>query len=81
MLGFHAHSIGRFLHGQRRVTGKQLHQHARVGGIEMLHEDEGHAARRRHGAQETSKRIEPAGRRADRNDRKVPNRIMRVRRQ
>ena len=38
------HSIRCLPHIHRRVAGQQLHHHAFVGRIEMLDEDEGHAA-------------------------------------
>ncbi len=48
--------------------GQQLDHHAFVIRIEMLHQDEGHAASRRQGVEELPAGVEPAGRRADGDD-------------
>jgi hypothetical protein len=38
------HSVRCLEHGHRRVTREQIHHHTFVGGVEMLNQNEGHAA-------------------------------------
>ena len=44
VVGRDGHSIGCLEHGHRRVAGQQVHHHAFMGRIEMLDDDESHAA-------------------------------------
>ena len=50
-------------HGRRAL--QQLDQHALVRGVEVLDDDEGHAAVLGHAAEELLERLQPAGRGAD----------------
>src|ERR1700733_5255124 len=53
------------------MAPQQIHHHAVVAWVEVLHNDEGHAVDRRKGVQELPARVEAAGRGADRDDRKT----------
>ena len=75
-LAFDRHSVGRKQDRHRRMTRQQIHHHAVVARIEVLHDDEGHAVDRRQRAEEFPARVEAAGRSADRDDRK-PGRFAR----
>jgi hypothetical protein len=71
MLRLDRHSLRCLPHAHRRVAGQQIHHHALMGGIEMLNEDEGHAAVGRQGAYELPAGIEAAGRSAYADDGEV----------
>src|SRR3984957_2395565 len=53
------------------MARQQIHHHAVVARVEVLHNDEGHAVDRRKRVQELPARVEAAGRGADRDDRKT----------
>src|ERR1700723_723591 len=53
------------------MARQQIHHHAVVARVEVLHNDEGHAVDRRQRVQELPARVEAAGRGADRDDRKT----------
>src|SRR6266850_3306344 len=55
--------------GHDRGAGKDLREHAGVGGVEVLDEDKGHAGIGRQGVQELGERFEPARRCAYPDDR------------
>ena len=54
------------------MARKQIHQHAIVARIEVLHDDEGHAVDRRQRVQKLPASVKAAGRGADRDDRESP---------
>src|ERR1700722_2314972 len=53
------------------MARQQIHHHAVVGRVEVLHDDEGHAVDRRKRIQELPARVEAAGRGGNRHDRKT----------
>ena len=53
------------------MARQQIHHHAVVARVEVLHNDEGHAVDRRKRVQEFPARVEAAGRGADRDDWKI----------
>src|ERR1700733_6236766 len=53
------------------MARQQIHHHAVVARVEVLHNDEGYAVDRRKRVQELPARVEAAGRGADRDDRKT----------
>src|ERR1700677_1861356 len=53
------------------MARQQIHHHAVVARVEVLHNDEGHAVDRRKRVQEFPARLEPASRGADRDDGKT----------
>src|SRR5271166_1398023 len=53
------------------MAGKQVHHHAIVARVEVLHDDEGHAGGRRKRVQKLPAGVKAAGRGADRDDRKI----------
>ena len=53
------------------MARQQIHHHAVVARVEVLHNDEGHAIDRRKRVQEFPARVEAAGRGADRDDWKI----------
>jgi len=55
-------------HRHRGLPAQELDQQALVLGIEMLDQDEGHAALRRHDRKERLEGFEPAGGRAETHD-------------
>jgi len=71
MIALERHPVCSLLHGHRGVTSQQIHHHAFVGGIKMLHQDEGHAGSGRQRADELPARIEAACRGAHTNNREV----------
>ena len=70
-LAFDFHPVGRQQDWHRRMARQQIHHHAVVARVEVLHDDEGHAIDRRKRVQEFAARVEAAGRGADRDDRKI----------
>ena len=70
-LAFDRHSVGRQQHRHRRMACEQVDHHAVVVGIEMLHDDEGHAVDARQRVQKLPAGVEASGRSADRDDRKI----------
>ena len=70
-LAFDFHAVRRQLDWHWRMARQQIHHHAVVAGVEVLHNDEGHAVERWKRVQEFPARFEAAGRRADRDDWKI----------
>ncbi len=68
----HPHAVRRLPHGHRRVPRKQFDHHAAMRGIEMLDEDEAHAAVGRHDVEELLKGVETSRGGPDGNYRKGP---------
>ena len=70
-LAFDRHSVGRLQDRHRRMAREQIHHHAVVARVEVLHDDEGHAVVRRQRVQKLPAGVKAAGRGADRDDRKI----------
>ena len=70
MLALDRHAVGGLADLHRRVAGKQIHQHAFMGRIEVLDQNEGEAGVRRQRVQHYPAGVEPPGGGADRHDRK-----------
>ena len=70
-LAFDRHSVGRQQDRHRGMARKQIHHHAVVAGVQVLHDDEGHSVDRRQRVQKLPASIEASGRGADRDDRKL----------
>ena len=70
-LAFDRHSVGRQQDRHRRMAGKQIHHHAVVARVEVLHDDEGHAVDRPAARPEASCRRQ--GRRPRRRSRRSEN--------
>ena len=68
MVGLDAHAFGGLPHRHLRLAGQQVHHHAGVRGIEVLHQDESHAVRVRQGADKPLAGVETACGRADSDD-------------
>ena len=64
------HAVGRLTDFHRRMAGQKLDQHARMGRIEMLDQNQGEAGAGGQRVQQDPAGVEPSGRRADRHDRK-----------
>ena len=73
------HALARFNDRQRGMGGQQLDQHAGMGGIEMLDQDESHAAVGGKRREERAKRLQPAGGCADRDHREIDFTSLRAR--
>ena len=71
MLALDRHAIRCLPHRHRRVPGQQVHHHAFVGRIEMLDQDEGHAAIGRQRVHKLPASIKAARRGAYSDDREV----------
>jgi hypothetical protein len=61
MVGDNGHALRGLDHRHRRLPGQEVDQQALVVGVEMLDQDEGHAAFRRHVRKEILEGVEPAG--------------------
>ncbi len=62
MVGLHPQSVSGLAHGHGGVLGKQFGCQADVGGVQVLHHHESHAAVGRHGLEETPDGLESASR-------------------
>ena len=70
-LALDRHSVGRQQDRHRGMARKQIHHHAVVARVQVLHDDEGHAVDRRQRVQKLPAGIEASGRGANRDDRKL----------
>ncbi len=61
MVGKHRHLVARFVHGKLGGACENVGQHALVGGVEMLDEDEAHPGVRPQGAEQLDQRLQGAG--------------------
>ena len=65
------HSVDRLKHGHRRVASEQVHHHAFVGRVEVLHQDEGHAGIGRQRVDELPTGLKTTCRGANSDDREI----------
>jgi hypothetical protein len=72
VVALESHTVGGVLDRHRRVPGQQLDHHALMRRIEMLDQDEGHAAVGRQRVEEILEGLETAGRGADPDHREIP---------
>ena len=70
-LAFDFHPVGRQQDRHRSMARQQIHHHAVVARVEVLHDDEGHAVVRRKRVQKLPAGVKAAGRGADCDDRKI----------
>ena len=68
---FDSHAVCRQQDRHRCVARQQIHHHAVVARVEVLHDDEGHAVDGRQRVQKLPARVKPSGRGADCDDRKL----------
>jgi hypothetical protein len=69
MIGLHGGCLFNLLHRHQRVFGEQLGSHAAVLRVEMLHQYKGQTTVARHRAEKPFKSVQPAGGRAQPDDR------------
>lgn len=71
MVAIDPHSLDRLKNGHRGMTREQVHHHAFVGGVEVLDQDEGHAAIGRQRVQKASAGVKTPCRSANSHDEEV----------
>ena len=71
VVGFEPHVFARFEYRHGGMRRQQLDHHARMGGVEMLDQDESHAGLGGQRREEGAKGFKPAGGGADRDHREV----------
>ncbi len=68
MFGLERHAVRGLLHLHPRMAGQQIDHHARMGRVEVLDQNERHAAAGRQRVKKLAGGVEAAGRRADPDD-------------
>lgn len=70
VIGLNRHAVGRLLYRHRRMVGEQIDHQAFMRRIEVLHQDEGHAAILGQRGNQLAASVEPAGGSPDADDAK-----------
>lgn len=65
LVWFDRHAVGRLTHLHRGMAGQELDQHALMGGVEMLDQNQRHAVTGGQCVEQFAARIQAAGRRPD----------------